>query len=137
MRQIFFRRIFRLVEKHNFRGKDRNARFGSKIRERAGNRLIPSIYPKVLPALVEEELQLMLAAIRVYLVNWQFEPFSRFPADQHSRRCLFPLPVCEMSAQFELILSKDGDVYILMIPALAAEEQINRPTSAAKPGSPK
>jgi hypothetical protein len=41
-----------------------------------------------------------------------------------------------MSAQFELILSKDGDVYILMIPALAAEEQINRPTSADKPGSP-
>jgi hypothetical protein len=40
-----------------------------------------------------------------------------------------------MSLQFELILSKDRNVDILMITSLPAKEQIDGPTACYKPGS--
>ena len=75
-----------------------------------------------MPLFVEEELKLMLAATRAYLVYRQFKPLVPLPAGRSSAHYFFPLPVREISSQFELILSKDRDIYILMIPSLPTEE---------------
>src|SRR2546426_353520 len=99
---------------------------------------IPSELPACAGRLVQQELDAGAGLrSRVDLVNREIEPFPVGPRKSLAIHDLLERPGREMRPEFGLVVSKDRDVDVVVLPCLAPQEDIDRPSSGDVPGARK
>src|SRR3989442_1310849 len=131
---------FGFEQQDNLGNEDRDASGGphSDAVEPSCDGGIPSELPACAGRLVKQELDAGAGLrSRVDLVNREIEPFPVGPRKSLAIHDLLERPGREMRPEFGLVVSKDRDVDVVVLPCLAPQEDIDRPSSGDVPGARK